>query len=237
MERIILRGSVNKAVIEDCLKGKTRSKVKEILESVNGIMDKFDRDMLSMKLKHLDTLTAHLAAVDESIDKKVEAYSEMMSFLTGIPGISTISAAAILAEIGTDMRVFPTSEHLASWAGMSPGNNESAGKRKSTRTNPGNVYLKRILCEIAWVVSRMRGTYLSQWYWKVKQRRGTKRAIVALGHKILTIIYAILKSCQGYNEGHFERIREQYQRKRLDRMASELNQAGFIVVRKKTQVA
>ena len=195
-------------------------------------MDKFDRNMLLMKLKHLDTLTAHLATVDEMIRIKVEPHMETMSRLIGIPGISTISAAAILAEIGPDMGVFPTSEHLASWSGMSPGNNESAGKRKSTRTNPGNIYLKSILCEIAWVVSRMRGTYLSQWYWKVKQRRGTKKAIVALGRKILTIIYAILKSGQEYDKGHFEEIREHYKSMRLERMASELTQAGFSVVPK-----
>ena len=232
MEQIILRGSVDKAVINECLKGKTRGKTQEILESVNGTMDQFDRDMLSMKLRHLDTLTAHLAAVDESIQNKVEHYPKMMSFLTGIPGISIISAAAILAEIGADMGAFPTSEHLASWSGMSPGNYESAGKRKSTRTNPGNVYLKSILCEVAWVVSRMRRTYLSQWYWKIRQRRGTKKAIVALGRKILTIIYAILKSGQEYDEGHFEEIREYYKRMRLERMASELTQAGFSVVPK-----
>lgn len=232
MAQIILRGSVDKAVIDECLRGKTRSKIQEILESVNGTMDKFDRGMLSMKLKHLDTLTTHLAAVDEMIQKKVEPYTTMISFLTGIPGIGTISASGILAEIGDNMVVFPTSEHLASWGGMSPGNNESAGKRKSTRTNPGNLYLKSILCEIAWVVSRMRGTYMSQWYWKVRQRRGTKRAIVALGRKILTIIYAILKSGQEYDEGHFERIREHNKHKRLERMANELAQAGFKVVAK-----
>jgi transposase len=229
MDQIILRGSVDKEVIDECLKGKTRSKAKEILESVNGTMDEFERDMLLMKLKHLDTLTAHLAKVEEMIEAKVEKYTQMMTLLIGIPGISTISASAILAEIGVNMDVFPSSEHLASWAGMSPGNNESAGKRKSTRTNPGNIYLKCILCEIAWVVSRMRGTYLSQWYWKLKQRRGVKKAIVALGHKILTIIYAILKSGKGYNEGHFEEIREHYKRMRLDRMVTELTKAGFSV--------
>jgi transposase len=229
MAQIILRGSVNKAVVDECLRGKTRSKTQEILESVNGTMDEFDREMLSAKLKHLDTLTGHLVTVDEMIQNKVEPYTAVISFLTGIPGISTISAPAILAEIGVDMSVFPTSEHLASWSGMSPGNNESAGKRKSTRTNPGNVYLKSILCEIAWVVSRMRGTYLSQWYWKVRQRRGTKKAIIALGRKILTIIYAILKSGQGYNEGHFEEIREHYKRMRIERMVCELTRAGFSV--------
>lgn len=232
MDQIVLRGSVNKAVIDECLKGKTRGKIKEILESVNGSMDQFDRSMLSMKLQHLDTLKTHLATVDESIQNKVVDYQETMSFLTGMPGISMVSAAAILAETGADMKVFPTSEHLASWAGMSPGNYESAGKRKSMRTNPGNLYLKSMLCEIAWVVSRMRGTYLSQWYWKVRQRRGTKRAIIALGRKILTIIYAILKSGQEYDEGHFEEIREHYKRMRLERMVSELTQSGFSVIAK-----
>jgi hypothetical protein len=81
----------------------------------------------------------------------------------------------------------------------------------------------------------MRGTYLSQWYWKVKQRRGTKKAIVALGRKILTVIYAILKSGQGYDEGHFEKIREHYKHMRLDRMVSELTQAGFSVKRKESK--
>jgi transposase len=89
---------------------------------------------------------------------------------------------------------------------MSPGNNESAGKRKSTRTNPGNKYLKSIQFEVAWVISRLRGTYLRGVYWRIKQLRGSKRAIVAIGRKLLTIIYAMLKSGQEYDEGHFERI-------------------------------
>jgi transposase len=121
MDQIVLRGSVNKAVIEECLRGQTRNKIQEILESVNGTMDKFARNMLSMKLKHLDALTAHLASVDEMIRIKVESYQETMSLLTGIPGISIISASAILAEIGANMSIFLTSEHLASWARMSPG--------------------------------------------------------------------------------------------------------------------
>jgi transposase len=232
MEQIILHGSVNKTMIDECLKGKTRGKIKEILESVNGSMNEFDRNMLSTMLRHLDTLTDHVAKIDASIQKKVEQYQEAMLLLNSMPGVSMISAATILAEIGEDMRVFPTSEHLASWAGMSPGNYESAGKRKSARTNPGNVYLKSILCETAWVVSRMRGTYLSQWYWKVRQRRGTKRAIIALGRKILTIIYALLKSGQEYDEGHFEQIREYHRRIRLERMAAELSRAGFKVMGK-----
>jgi transposase len=232
MEQIVLHGSVNEKMIDACLKGKTRGKIKEILESVNGSMDEFDRNMLSAMLHHLDTLTEHIAEIDASIQKKVEQYPEAMLLLNSMPGVGMISAATILAEIGEDMRVFPTSEHLASWAGMSPGNYESAGKRKSARTNPGNVYLKSILCETAWVVSRMRGTYLSQWYWKVRQRRGTKRAIIALGRKILTIIYALLKSEQKYDEDHFEQIAECHRRVRLERMASELSRAGFSVTKK-----
>jgi transposase len=229
MACIVASGSVDMKTVEGCLKGTARKKAKEILASVNGSMDQHDRSMLSMMLKHLDTLTAHLLEVEIALQKVSASYNDKIALLTGIPGISVIAATAILAEIGDDMQIFPTSKNLASWAGMSPGSNESAGKRKSTRINPGNPYLKSMLCEVAWVISRLRQTYLSQWYWKVRQRRGMKKAIVALGRRVLTIIYAMLKSGMEYDEEQFDRVRETKEHKRLNRMIHELNAAGYKV--------
>jgi transposase len=227
MSHLVAHGSIDREAIDGCLKTRTRKKIDGILSSVSGRMADYERRMLSMMLNHLSELESHLSAVNESIENKVSAFSVQMSILCSMPGISAISAAAILAEIGPDLDNFPTSAHLSSWAGMSPGNNESAGKRKSTRANPGNKYLKSMLCEVAWVISRLRGTYLSGVYWRIKQRRGSKRAIVAIGRKLLTIIYAMLKSGQEYDEGRFERIAQRNDKRRIARMISALSESGY----------
>ena len=140
------------------------------------------------------------------------------------------AAAAIIAEIGNDMSAFPDSQHICSWAGLSPGNNESAGKRKSTHINKGNPYLKSMLCEVGWVISGKRTLYLSGWYWRVKQRKGAKRATIALARKLLALIYTMLKTGTPYNEECFEIRRKQSERKRAGRMVNELQKLGYFVV-------
>lgn len=140
------------------------------------------------------------------------------------------AAAAIIAEIGTDMSSFSDSQHICSWTGLSPGNNESAGKRKSAHINKGNPYLKSMLCEISWVISGKRTLYHSGWYWRIKQRKGSKRATIALARKLLTLIYSILKTGQPYNEDRFEQRRKRCERKRAHRMVNELQKLGYTVV-------
>ena len=98
------------------------------------------------------------------------------------------------------MKPFKTAEHICSWAGLCPGNNESAGKRKSTSVTKGNPYIKSMLCEIAWVIAGKRNTYLSAWYWRIKQKKGAKKAIVALARKLLAIIYTMLKQGTLFDE-------------------------------------
>ena len=128
------------------------------------------------------------------------------------------------------MSSFPDSQHICSWAGLSPGNNESAGKRKSVHINKGNPYLKSMLCEVAWIMASHRKMYLSGWYWKVKQRKGAKRATIALARKILSIIYTMLKTCTPYNEECFEQRRLRCERKRANRLVNELQKLGYVVV-------
>ena len=112
---------------------------------------------------------------------------------------------------------------------MIPGCNESAGKKKSTRITHGNAYIKRILCEIAWTVTRQRGTYLANWYWKVKQRRGSKKAIIALARKLLIIIYTILRDNVPYNAQNCEEVRQKQLEKRSQNMIKELSKRGYTV--------
>ena len=168
--------------------------------------------------------------VEDEITEEVLKHTDTLNLLCSIPGIDVTAAAAIIAEIGTDMSSFPDSQHICSWAGLSPGNNESAGKRKSVHINKGNPYLKSMLCEVAWIMASHRKLYLSGWYWKVKQRKGAKRATIALARKILSIIYTMLKTGTPYNEECFEQRRLRCERKRANRLVNELQKLGYVVV-------
>jgi transposase len=141
-----------------------------------------------------------LLGIERKIREKIERdYKEEDELLQTIPGVKE-NASTIIAEIGVDMDIFPNEMHLSSWAGMSPGNNESAGKKKPGSTTYGNKCLKAMLIEFAWVASRTRDTYLRSKYHSLVGRRGKKRTLVALGHKILIMCYHILKYKRPYKE-------------------------------------
>lgn len=183
-----------------------------------------------MIFEHLESLERHRHTVEDAISEEIVKHEAALSLLCSIPGIDVTAAASIIAEIGTDMSAFPDSQHICSWAGLSPGNNESAGKRKSAHINKGNPYLKSMLCEVGWVISGKRTLDLSGWYWRVKQRKGAKRATIALARKLLALIYTMLKTGTPYNEECFEIRRKQSERKRASRMVNELQKLGYFVV-------
>lgn len=227
---LIQHGSMDRTALDSCLKTKTRNRIDEILIALNGTLSLHQRGFLSMAFSHLESLEAHKNVIEDAIAAEIIEHGEALSLLCSIPGIDVTAAASIIAEIGTDMSAFPDSQHICSWAGLSPGNNESAGKRKSTHINKGNPYVKSMLCEIGWIISGKRTLYLSGWYWRVKQRKGAKRATVALARKLLTLIYTMLKTGQPYNEDCFEQRRKQSERKRANRMVNELQKLGYMVV-------
>lgn len=229
MRHLAAHGSIDRDALDTCLKTQTRNRIDEILVSVNGNLSTHQREFLSMMLEYLEQIERHKKQVETSIEAEIEKHSESLSLLCSIPGIDVTAASAIIAEIGTDLSAFPSAEHLCSWAGLSPGNNESAGKRKSTRIGKGNNYLKSMLCEISWVICGKRKLYLSGWYWRIKQRKGAKRAVVALARKLLSIIYTMFKTGQPYNEDCFEQRRKQCEQKRTSRMINELTKLGFKV--------
>jgi transposase len=123
---------------------------------------------------------------------------EAVALLDTIPGVSQRSAEMFLAEIGTDMTRFPNAKHLASWAGMCPGHHDSGGKRLSGKTRTGNRWLRQVLVEVAHVASRTRQTYLAAQYRRIAARRGKKRALIAVGHTILSLVYTLLTRKQPY---------------------------------------
>ena len=163
-------------------------------------MEEHHRFLLCVQLHRLSAVEKDLATVEQRIQEKLEPYAAEVTLLDEIPGVDATLAAAVIAELGVDMSVFENVSQLASWAGICPGNNESAGKRKSSRIPKGNVYLKTTLVEAANAAAKAKGTYLRDKFYRLKARRGYKRAAVAVAHKILVAIYHMFSHRVCYNE-------------------------------------
>jgi transposase len=229
MHQLVQVGSISERSLDHCLLSRARRKATEILSNLNGTLSLPQRNLLKMQLAHLQDLQDNLQEIEAEIRASFSHLQAPVDLLDSIPGIDLTAAFAILAEIGQDMSAFPTPQHLCSWAGLAPGNHQSAGKKKKQRVTPGNNYLKTMLCEVAWVIAAHRKLYLSNWYWRLKQRTDSKRAIVALARKLLVIIYAMLKSNQPYNEEKFLERKNICEQRRINRMVNELSRLGFAV--------
>jgi transposase len=180
MQQLVEVGAISEPSLELCLKGRARRKTADILSKLNGTLSQPQRQLLKMQLAHLKDLQDNLQEVEAQIRRDFAQFEGPRDLLDSIPGIDVTAAYAILAEVGSSMSAFPTAQHLCSWAGLAPGNHESAGKKKKQAVTPGNNYLKTILCEVAWVIASQKNQYLSGWYWRLKQRTDAKRAIIAL---------------------------------------------------------
>ena len=229
MGQLVQVGYISRPSLDVCLKGRARQQMNAILSNLNGTLSAPQRHLLKRQLAHLQDLQDNLTEVEEDIRTSFPRFEGPIVLLDTIPGIDLTAAYAILAEIGTDMSAFPTAQHICAWAGLAPGNHQSAGMKKKQRVTPGNSYLKTILCEVAWVIARQKKLYLSGWYWRLKQRTGAKRAIVALARKLLVIIYSMLKSNQPFDENRFLERKQASEHKRVNRMVHELTRLGYAV--------
>jgi len=186
-----------------------KSKESELREALHGRVRDHHRFMLRTLMEHLGFLEGQIARLSERIEDLTHPFAEAVHLLVTIPGIQRRTAEAVVAETGGDMRVFPTANHLASWAGICPGNNESGGKRRTGTIPKGNVWLRRAMTEAAWAASRTKGTYLSARYRRLAARRGAKRALVAVAHGILTTAFHMLQRGQSYKDlgaDYFDRL-------------------------------
>lgn len=210
-------------------KGRLRQKLADIERAADGRMDEHHRFLLKMQLDRLDSADADVAALDARIDTLMAPYHEKAKRLDGIPGIDRIGAAAIIAEIGVDMTVFKSQAHLASWAGVCPGNHESAGKRKKGTKRRGNVHLTTTLVEAAQSAMKKKGSFLRDKSRRLVARRGYKRALVAIAHKILIAAYHLLRDDVPYSdlgEQYLDRLDERRTTKTLVR---RLERLGYTV--------
>ncbi|NLC07840.1 MAG: IS110 family transposase [Syntrophomonadaceae bacterium] len=200
IESVINGERITPEKISLMVKGQVKNKVPQLVDALNGRLRRHHRDMMRFSWNHLMYLEKTVADIEEQIDQCLSPYRQEIELIKSIPGINSKAAAVLLAEIGADMSVFPTDKHLSSWAGVSPGNNESAGKKKRSRAKPGNKALKAILCECAWASSKKRNSRLSACYWRWVKRMGIKKALIALAHLLLRIVYQILLTKTPYQE-------------------------------------
>lgn len=210
-------------------KGRLRNKSGALEEALRGLVGPHQRLLLSSHLRQLDFLDGEIRRMEEEVDARMTPFESAIQMLDKIHGIGRRAAQDILAEIGLDMSRFPTSGHISSWAKVCPGNRESAGKRKSGRTGHGNPWLRTPLVEAAWAAARTRGTYLSAQYHRLAVRRGAKRAILAVAHTILVIIYHLLRDGDTYHDLGAHYFEERDRLAIVRRSVRRIERLGFAV--------
>ena len=180
--------------LPDLIVGNLKASPEQILDDLQGILSPLQKRMLRVVLLHIDELNQHIASLDDEIDNNMhDQYCKAVDAVDSVTGIGPDSAKAILAVIGIDMSRFPSDAHIASWAGLCPGNNESAGKRRSGKTTKGNKLLKTTLVVCAHSAVKVKSSYFYAQFQRISARRGKKRAYVAVAHSMLIAIYHILK--------------------------------------------
>ena len=200
MLQALLDGVATPATMAALAQGRLRKKVVELEQALEGRLDDQHRFLLQLQLRRLDNVDADLASLDARIDAALMPYRAECEALQQIPGVSRVVAAVIVAELGTDMTVFRTAQHAAAWAGVCPGNHESAGKHMRAGARKGNVHLRTALVEAAVAASHAKGTYLRDKFYRLRARRGTKRAALAVAHKILIAAYHLLATHAPYRD-------------------------------------
>lgn len=208
--------------------GKLRSKIPELTRALDGRVDEHHRYILRLQLRRMAELDRDTSDLDAQIDARMQRYADDRERLDGIPGVDLIIASQIIAELGADMSVFPTADHAAAWAGVAPGSYESAGKQLRHAARKGNVHLRTALVQAANAAARTKGTWLAAKFHRLKTRRGHKRAMMAIAHKILTAAYTMIKEKTNYRELGLDHVDANAKSKVVSRLVRRINSLGYL---------
>ncbi len=252
----LVEGQTDPATLAELAKGRLRHKLPLLQQALTGVVDDHHRYLLAQQLMHLDFLEDQIADLGEEIARRLAAmtapppplsdppaiatqlageeaapltWSQAVALLDTIPGIDVRGAQTILAEIGLDMHQFPSPAHLAAWAGVAPGNQQSGGKRYTSRTRPGNRTLRTALVQAAWAAVRKKGSYLSALYHRLATRRGTKRAIIAVAHAITRSLHCMLLRRQPYQDLGADYLDQRRKEGKTDYLLRQLRKLGYAV--------
>src|SRR5215813_3342602 len=229
MLKALKKGEQDVEKLAEMARGLLRRKIPQLRLALEGRVTQHHRFLLGELMDHLEFVESKMSKLETEIAARLAPFQDQIKRLCEVPGINCVSAWGIISEIGLDMNQFPDAAQLASWAGLCPGNWESAGKRQSGRTRKGSPWLRRHLCQSAWGVSTKQNNYLSALFRRLAGRRGVKRATIAVAHALLVIAYHILKTQAHYHElgaDHFDRLHPERLTRRL---VKRLEGLGFQV--------
>jgi transposase len=226
----LVAGERDPVVLADLAKGKLRKKLPELRQALKGRFGEHHALLVGLALDHLEHLERAIARLDDRVDEVMAPFAVARDRLDTITGVGKRAAEMIIAEIGTDMGVFPTAGHLASWAGRCPGNNVTGGKRRSGKPTKGNRWLADVLTECAWAAAHTRDTYLAAQFWRLARRIGKKKAAVAVGHSILVIAWHLLSNDCDYHDlgGDYFTRRSDHDRRKTH-LVKQLQDLGYSV--------
>lgn len=222
----IVAGHDDPAYLATCISVRVKARRAELIEALRGCITPHHRFMLKLHLSHIDALNAAITNIEKEVGLGLEPFRESAEHLSTIPGLSAVSASVLIAEIGVDMSRFKTAGHLVSWAGLCPRNDESAGKRRSTRLRHGGNWLKTTLVQAAWAAVRVKGGYLQAQFHRLRARRGAKKAILAIAASMLAAAWHMLRNQTDWHDlgaNHFERADRT---KTVNRLLARLRQLG-----------
>ena len=229
MLQAMAEGKHNPEWMADSAVGKLRAKLRELKLALEGTFTAEQRWLLAEELRQVEWLEQQVAVLEQEIERRVAEFEASIQRLITIPGIDRRTAWTIVAEIGVDLKAFADAKHLASWAGLCPGNRESAGKRRSGRVRKANRYIKRAMCQAAWAAAHTKNTYLSAFFRRMSIRKGAPKAVMALAHHMVVVVYQLLSRGEEYVEFGSDYYDQRNKPKTVARLAARLARLGYQV--------
>lgn len=227
--RALIEGKQDEKAMAELARRSLRGKIPQLREALRGHVTEHHRFLLKFLMDELEVHERNVSALDERIEEHTRPFEQQLERMDEIPGIDRRVAESLLAEIGADMKPFPSDASLCSWAAICPGNDESAGKRRSGRTRKGNQWLRKTLVQAAWGASRKKGSYLNAQYHRLAGRRGKKRALVAVAHSILVILYHLIAEDRHYRDLGADYLDRLHPERTTRHLVKRLERLGFKV--------